>query len=99
MSFEQVRAAIALPRQALFNHPVYRDIRGVGALRTFMEYHVFAVWDFMSLLKALQQRLCCVTVPWLPNEPSLGSRLVNEIIVAEETDEDGDGGYISHFGL
>ena len=34
MSFEQVRAAIALQRQSLLNHSVYRDIRDVAALRT-----------------------------------------------------------------
>jgi len=74
-------------------------MRSAPALRTFMEYHVFAVWDFMSLLKALQQRLSCVSVPWLPNASSLGSRLVNEIVLGEETDVDEGGGFASHFEL
>ena len=95
----QIQSAVQPLRQALLEHPLYHDIREVQALRTFMEYHVFAVWDFMSLLKALQQRLCCVTVPWLPGSPSSESRFINEIVLGEESDEDGRGGYASHFDL
>jgi hypothetical protein len=96
---DQLRSAIAPSRQALLAHSIYQDLERPDSLRTFMEYHVFAVWDFMSLLKALQQRLSCVAVPWLPSTPSIGSRLINEIVVAEETDENGQGGYSSHFDL
>lgn len=99
MSIVQLRAAIEPLRQTLLNHPIYNDLRSITALRTFMEYHVFAVWDFMSLLKALQQRMTCVSVPWLPSVSSLGSRLINEIVLGEETDEDGQGGFASHYQL
>jgi hypothetical protein len=86
-------------KTALLNHPVYREIDRLDSLRLFMEHHIFAVWDFMSLLKALQRRLCCVEVPWMPTADPLGSRLINEIVLAEESDEDGRGGVASHFGL
>jgi hypothetical protein len=86
-------------KEALLEHPIYRHIDNLPALRLFMEHHVFAVWDFMSLLKELQRRLCCTTVPWVPSGQPLGSRLVNEIVLAEEGDEDGHGGFASHFEL
>src|SRR2546421_13084653 len=92
VSVDRIRAAIQPLRQALLLHPIYHDMRGPQALRTFMEHHVFAVWDFMSLIKALQQRLCCVSVPWVPSPSPEASRFINEIVLAEESDEDGHGG-------
>lgn len=86
-------------REALLNHALYRHINSVSALRHFMEHHVFAVWDFMSLLKELQRRLCCTTVPWVPSGNTLGSRFINEIVLGEESDDDGRGGFASHFEL
>ena len=99
MSLDQIQSAIAPLRNSLLEHPIYQRIASPAAMRTFMEHHVFAVWDFMSLLKALQRRICCVTLPWLPNEDATGSRFINEIVLGEESDEDGQGGYASHFDL
>lgn len=86
-------------REQLLSHPLYSRIGSVESLRIFMEQHVFAVWDFMSLLKRLQQFVTCCDVPWMPaRDPSL-VRFVNEIVLSEESDEDGRGGYSSHFEL
>src|SRR5467141_4940852 len=95
----RISDAIAPLRQTLLEHPLYQDLQSLEQLRLFMEHHVFAVWDFMSLLKALQRHLCCNAVPWLPPADHASARLVNEIVLAEESDEDGRGGFISHFGL
>ncbi|MCH2180430.1 MAG: DUF3050 domain-containing protein [Mariniblastus sp.] len=86
-------------RRQLCNHPVYSHLNDVDVLKCFMEQHVFAVWDFMSLLKALQQEYCRSQVPWVPHENRLAARLVNEIVLAEESDEGPDGEYVSHFGM
>lgn len=86
-------------KEALVNHRIYGEIDRIDALRLFMEHHVFAVWDFMSLLKVLQRRLCCVDVPWLPAADSQGCRFINEIVLAEESDIDAHGRYASHFEL
>lgn len=86
-------------KESLLNHRIYGEIDRLEALRLFMEHHVFAVWDFMSLLKAIQKRLCCVELPWVAPDDSQACRFINEIVLAEESDEDGRGGFASHFEL
>jgi len=86
-------------RAALLDHPIYTHVASVADLRWFMEDHVFAVWDFMSLLKRLQQDMTCVKVPWFPADNSRAARLINDIVIGEETDIGPDGAYLSHLGL
>lgn len=86
-------------RQEIVAHPVYTMVGGLASLRSFMTSHVFAVWDFMSLLKTLQRRLTCVDVPWLPPADPLAARLINEIVLGEESDEVAPHCYTSHFEL
>lgn len=83
----------------LFAHPLYARVRTADDLRAFQRLHVFAVWDFMSLLKSLQRRLTCVDVPWMPTPDPVARRLVNDIVLGEECDDDGEGSYLSHFEL
>ncbi|PWK04990.1 DUF3050 domain-containing protein [Tumebacillus permanentifrigoris] len=86
-------------RDRLLEHDIYKELNTADKVRTFMKHHVFAVWDFMSLLKRLQQLLTDVNVPWMPGRETQYARFINEIVLGEETDEDGAGGYISHFDL
>lgn len=90
---------IADERAALLAHPIYQDLTDLESVRTFMKYHVFAVWDFMSLLKSLQIRLTSVSLPWVPPASPRLSRLINDIVLAEECDEVGPDEYLSHFEL
>jgi hypothetical protein len=69
------------------------------ALQTFMRNHVFAVWDFMTLLKSLQRRLTCTEIPWLPPSDTVAARMVNQIVLSEESDEVTPGRYVGHFHL
>lgn len=96
---QQLERRIAAHRERLLSHSIYGTVNSIGRLRAFMETHVFAVWDFMSLLKALQRALTCVSVPWLPTSDTNARRLVNEIVLSEESDEDGESNYTSHFEL
>jgi hypothetical protein len=96
---EHLQSRLTPLKNVLLDHALYREINSLGALRVFMEHHIFAVWDFMSLLKALQARLCCVGVPWLPAPDPRACRFINEIVLAEESDEDVQSGFLSHFGL
>ena len=85
-------------RQRLLAHPVYRSLRDVEDLQVFMSHHVFAVWDFMSLLKALQRKLTCVDEVWMPRGDRTSRRLINEIVLGEESDEV-SGQALSHFEM
>jgi CheY-like chemotaxis protein len=98
--FTIVSVAIAPLRERLLKHRLYGMLTDINALRTFVEYHCYAVWDFMSLLKCLQNKLTCTTLPWNSPDNMFAARMINEIVVAEETDVTMDGkGYASHCDL
>src|ERR1700722_6673456 len=86
-------------RDQLINHPLYAKIKSITHLNTFMEHHVFAVWDFMSLLKSLQRSLTCTDIPWVPVGSPQTRYLINEIVLGEESDVDEQGNRTSHFEL
>ena len=98
-SITRIKADIEPLRQTLLSHSVYNQINTLRDLNTFLEHHIFAVWDFMSLLKALQRDLTCVEVPWVPKGNPLIRKLVNEIVLGEETDVDENGKAASHYEL
>ena len=91
--------SLAQKKRQLFDHPLFIEITSLGKLQHFMKHHVFAVWDFMSLTKRLQQDLTCMQLPWLPSTDPHAARLINEIVLAEESDEHPTRGYCSHFEL
>ena len=71
----------------------------ISELRILMEYHVYAVWDFMSIVKSLQNHICPSNFPWKPSEYTKNgiAHLINEIVFSEESDIDKNGNYFSHF--
>ena len=95
-STEAIRLRLQPLRKQLATHPLYARITTLAHLRLFMQSHVFAVWDFMSLLKALQRTLTCVQVPWVPTAFPASRRFINEIVLGEESDLY-QGRPISHF--
>ncbi len=99
IQLEKIQQAIAPLRQQIINHKVYAAIRDIEDLKIFMQYHIYAVWDFMSLLKSLQQQLTCTSVPWFPVGSADTRYLINEIVAGEESDVDSFGVRKSHFEL
>lgn len=96
---ERIQVDIEPLRQEIINHKVYGVIEDLEDLRIFMQYHVYAVWDFMSLLKALQINLTCTSIPWFPVGTGNTRALINEIVAGEESDVDANGDKKSHFEM
>ncbi len=91
-------AQITPLRDQLARHELYGLLRDTDDVALFMRHHVFAVWDFMSLLKALQRSITCVDLPWRPVGSARARRFVNEIVLEEESDVIG-GVETGHFEL
>ena len=86
-------------KNKLRNHSLYSSIKDVDDLKIFTNAHVYAVWDFMSLTKSLQKILTCVETPWYPTKDKISRRLINEIVLGEESDIDQNNNPVSHFEL
>ena len=99
MKTQRVIENIASTQGRLVNHKIYNKIESIDDLKIFMENHIYAVWDFMSLLKGLQINLTCTKNPWTPVENTEEARFINEIVLEEETDRISGGIVTSHFEL
>ena len=96
---ENLKIEVSKYRDQLIQHPIYGNIDSINSLKQFMESHVYAVWDFMSLVKKLQMDLTTTTLPWQPPKNNAAARLINEIVWGEETDLDKYGNSVSHFEM
>ena len=95
----EIKEAILPYRELLLRHPVYQQLRHLNDLNILMEQHVFAVWDFMALLKSLQFGLTSTNAPWMPIGNPKTRRLINEIVLEEESDIDINGNPSSHYEM
>ena len=96
---KSTKAHLDQKKAELSAHPIFSEIHSLSVLQRFMESHVFAVWDFMSLTKRLQRDLTCTHLPWLPPRDPQAARLINEIVLGEESDDRPAQGHYSHFEL
>jgi len=99
MSIEHIQREIKGLRQELKSHRLYQELDTIEDIKIFTQDHVFAVWDFMSLLKTLQRELTCVSIPWIPRKKGKLTQFINEIALAEESDVDLKGEAKSHFEI
>lgn len=99
MTIQNINNSIESQKQMLLQHPLYKKVQTVDDLHRFLENHVYAVWDFMSLLKALQAKLTCTTTPWFATKNPETRYLINEIVLAEESDLTMDGRHQSHYEM
>ena len=96
---QHINTHISEYKKAVVNHPVYNQLNTIEDVQKLMEIHVYAVWDFMSLLKGLQIKLTCTTLPWKPIGNTKIRRLINSIVLEEESDVDSAGNPSSHYEM
>lgn len=96
---KQLEKEIEPLREQIKNHEIYHEVKNIEDLRIFMEHHVFAVWDFMSVLKVLQKKLTSIHVPWIPKGNANTRFLINKIVLEEESGLDHAGNRSSHFEM
>jgi len=99
MQIQEIKSNLKDLRAQLIGHHLYKRVESPQDLQIFMKHHVFAVWDFMSLLKSLQTQLTCTSSPWMPVGNPKHRYLINEIVLAEETDINAAGERQSHFEM
>ncbi len=99
MNIDTINNSIHPQKELLLQHSLYNKVKSMEDLHCFLENHVYAVWDFMSLLKALQSKLTCTTTPWFATTNPQTRYLINEIVVAEESDLTIDGQRSSHYEM
>jgi pyrroloquinoline quinone (PQQ) biosynthesis protein C len=97
-------AALRPLQQTLNQHPIYENLHTLADLQLFMQHHVYSVWDFMSVVKYLQQHVAPTQVPWTPKGDGSIRRFINELVLEEESDrgipnEAGEETFSSHFEL
>ncbi|NRT13451.1 DUF3050 domain-containing protein [Flavobacterium sp. 14A] len=99
MTIQHINNKIQPQKELLLQHSLYNKVKSIQDLQCFLENHIYAVWDFMSLLKALQAKLTCTTTPWFATANPETRYLINEIVLAEESDLSMDGRRQSHYEM
>ena len=98
-SLDYLKDSVKPIREKLAANKIYQAIKEIDDLQIFMEHYVFAVWDFMSLLKAMQIEHTCVSIPWNPSGNAVVRRYINDLVLGLESAQLPNGSVGSHFEL
>ena len=96
---EEINEELTDLQKKLYLHEIYSNMNSLDDLRLFMGAHVHCVLNFMNLVKFLQNKFSPSVVPWRPPRNPVLARFINEIVIAEETDEMPNGRIISHYQM
>ena len=96
---DEILKKVRADYSSLNNHPLYSSLNNLPRLKFFMERHIYAVLDFMTLVKNLQKKISPMGTLWSPPENPTLCRFIGEIILEEETDQLPTGEYLSHFQI
>ena len=99
MNIATINHKIEPQKELLLQHSLYDKVKTIDDLNCFLETHIYDVWDFMSLLNELQAKLTCTTTPWFASKNPETRYLINEIVLAEESDLTIDGRRQSHYEM
>ena len=63
---ERIEEEIEGLKKQLQNHPLYTELQNIEHIQTFMEAHVFCCMGFYVAVEALQRKMTCIELPWVP---------------------------------
>ncbi|KOY51772.1 DUF3050 domain-containing protein [Polaribacter dokdonensis] len=81
------------------NLELYSSIENKKDVKSFMENHIFAIWDYMSLMRALENNLRDNSVPWFPSNNGKNLKILYKILDEEEYTIDASGSVKSYFEM
>ncbi|MBC7530277.1 MAG: DUF3050 domain-containing protein [Oligoflexus sp.] len=85
--------------QILETHKLYKNLNDESALRIFVEHHILCVWGYGFLLRNLYQDLVARVEPLASQAQKEAQKLIAEIMIEEEFEEQADGTLSSHLEL
>ena len=85
--------------QLLETHRIYDRLHDEASLRLFVEHHVICVWIYNYLMRDLYQEIANHIQPMSSQVQKEAIRLISELVLEEEVDEQNDGTLISHMEI
>ena len=98
-SFYNFQNATTPYKIMLFNNKLFEQTFETSKVKIFMDSHVFAIWDYLTILKALQRKLASKNIRLLDQDVPDLPFLINQIVINEEIEEESSQEYLSALGV